>query len=386
MREMKFRTKFLVGLAAAAVIIQTGVALGLRVEDMQLYVFPLVLLSFFLVGKDSFRPPLFALALVFILWGFSGLKVRGFIPNFSEGVYLAKLSGDVDGAKAELFRQRYRRISRNYKLPTLNLLQREIPSKKEALDWLDKNSKGLLLLHGDSKWFSASLPNDFSSFLSDEDLGKNSFQDFSDLELETVELLRLESIKDKFIPVYEKDFESTFLIAKGPRVFKLPYSDNELTQFYTAWLASAFEIDSEEVDPGLIKQRAYRGLSEASELEGAWKSSLPRGFSRFLLGSAEVLLGSVTGNSDNLSCGIANLKKSASFVHARESKETLAAVLNNAAVARIMFSKDYIEMRETKSWLWRAANFRDKQGEPVPSAIIAYFNLIQLERTFSVPI
>ena len=164
--NLGLKAKFWICLVLAVVVTKAGLLSGFRLEEMQLVAFPLVVLAFVFIGSNSFRPPLVGLALVFVFWGLSGLRAQGYLPGFSEGVYLARLTDDVDGTKAELFRQRYRRAVRINGLPKINLLLKEINSSSQAKAWLENNSKGLVLLSGDSHWLNFSLPGDFSRFLS----------------------------------------------------------------------------------------------------------------------------------------------------------------------------------------------------------------------------
>jgi len=360
---------------------------------MQVYLFPLVVLAFFFLGRTAIRPPLWGLALIFIFWGFSGLKVYGYLPSFSEGVYLSKLSDDPQGSEAELIRHGSWRIAKKYDLPKVNLLLRDVNSSEDRESLLGEDKfKSLLLLSGDSKWLNVLLSDNFLKFLpgagsSSTGLSlveNNSFSEEAKVLIDEFKLMEKSASKfSKAIPVYEKDFSRLFFLSTGPGEFQLYNSKDYLTDFYISWLAHAFR-SGDQGGPEELRPQAKRGLLEASELSGLWKSPIPRGMSRFLLGSAEVALGSKIGQRDLLACGLANLLKAAGFTPARSSKELRAAILNNAAISHIFSAEDEALFTEARDWLWMAANFRDRNGEAFPSAKIAYFNMIQLERTKAV--
>ena len=79
------------------------------------------------------------------------------------------------------------------------------------------------------------------------------------------------------------------------------------------------------------------------------------------------------------------MEHAASKVSIKENPALYVAIFNNAAIARIISTREPDVMRQAENLLWRAANVRDESGNLVEGSSVAYANLIQLERLSAVP-
>ena len=366
----------LVCFALACGLVLLSSLFKLSLEDSQLFAFPVLLVGFFLFDKDSWlRPPTILLVLAFLLWGLSGLKLRGYIGEIGDTIPLAILTDDSSGEQTKKFRVAYRWISRNYDLPSLSPLKKSFSSADEAREWQKSSRSDRPMLFGDPSWLGLSLPARPLEKIAGLKVAEAS---------ESGELLNNYNIteSDQFVEVSDIDSGFKYLLSPGVDILKIPTTESNLGQFYIAWMAKAFLSSGAD---GNLNSETISSLSKAAELSGPWKSVLPPSYAHFLLGSSYILSAINQNLIAELECGVESLKESAAFHTKRESLEHYAALLNNASVGQALFSKDEGLLRQARAWAWKASNIRDESGEPVRSAKLAYFNLIQMERGFIVP-
>ncbi len=400
------------------VLIRVFGLIWFHVEDMQFFLFPVVLATYVVLSRllVPYLAPVrgYAICLVLVIWLFSGLHVRGqldFLGQYN-GVIITRLEGDADYQVARDYANKVNEVSAVYKLQKMTMLQRSFPDLAHVAGWLSYNENVDLLLSGSLSWAHVNLNPPINSSLNPSlNLPSNVAlqndqeepQKSAELSLDDVAIRQAESdaeagITDTDKPyVLEVEFGSgdlEMLIVSTPTVIDFPLEPLNLTRHFVAFLSEGlFHYRRVFSTPrAQLPDRFEFGearFSEALGIHGEWKSPMPKGLSAFLLGNLmlfrHVLIAQEVGDLD---CSIFSYRLAAAHAIPTAERELAAALYNNAAISLLM--RAYTNPPEGKfdewlgkvrEWLQISIGVRGGgDGRPHLGSRVALSNYIRLKK------
>ncbi len=370
---------------------------GAPIEDLQTYLFPIFLLAFaFLFRALELRISRIGFLVLLAVWAVDALHVRGFLGQRGGLTNFARLENDPNGLIGRGAMLRINHIADTYDISKTAPLQRLFEGSDEAERWIEGRADTPALIAGSGESFivfpapslGAALDRMLSRFR------RATVEPTAELEQLTRSYgLEIESTVEVTIPGSNRPL----LLISSPDRISVPGEPVEMNRHYLAWLSNGLvrltEADTtpalrqlglrkKEILPDLARlPAAIDSFTEASRIIGDWPTPTPVIAARFFLGSM-FLIEAVDGQIEPAAAQAADevFKSAAGFTRGQSANPVAAALWNNHAVARALFTSGEDDLREAKRWLLRAAAVNDKSGRPVRAAKAAMINLILLER------
>lgn len=340
----------LLGLVAVMVVAR---GFSVAEEDLQALCFPAFLFCFWLLFRSllaGFSSPRLrrGLVLIFVVllgtWLFFTLRIRGMVIDLflPRAIYLSRIPGDDSGLGARRILREYTRLVGRYpEFPDLYLLQREFSGDAAVGSWFSGRSRPLMVLRGTKDWLSVVPVSEPASFVRyDQQLAV-------DPELkeavQTGEALARQfgvSVGEGSRLVLTANHALPFLLVSTPERFSLPVDPIELSSYFLGWLAKGLRGKAGSED----------AFSEAADIHGHWKSSIPRGAARFYWGTEQLLQylqQFSNGNRDGAAaqgvaiedglrqCAENTLGSAIAILQRRFAVDVRSAALNNLAIAAL---------------------------------------------------
>ena len=188
--------------------------------------------------------------------------------------------------------------------------------------------------------------------------------------------------------------ETPLALVMRPEIVHVPAEPVELSAKYLEWTTTALQyaISSKPLPNSIVTEAGDRfelqeaatkdALSEASQIQGVWKSFSP-------LAAASAMLGSFRLSERGplpacvLKDSISDLSRALRLARREYDPETFAMIFNNLAVARLyetdaqMSGEKNIQLLENQ--LVQAMSFKNEKGQPLLGARAALLNLALLK-------
>lgn len=355
-----------------------------ELEATQLLLFPVfVCLLYFLPRAKHYAIPLSLLSCVFVAGLAFSLEIRGYIPLFTlqKGGLLVEFSTE---GSSYLTRERYRdynAIAKQYDFPALHLLSRNPTSAAEAKDLLGRQPQAIAIISGDLHWPNVSFDRDVSNYVF-----SNYSAKLEDQEKVLLTQLQLQELHD-FVVVNVKDLRRNFALQVVPEEFKLPYERFDIANRLLGWTLKGLTTPlfaSEANQAELVEIAAQQdAFLSASRVIGHWPSGAAKAAAGFLLAGSYLQEARLKVDGElqagPLECAESEYGRAAGLTFARAEPQTYASIFNNAAVTLIHRAQTQADFEKAKSWLDRAMQVVDAQGNPVRAARLAVFNAMQLD-------
>ncbi len=386
-----------VALLCCALISILALWFGSSVEELQLFAFPVFSLGLFFLLRKLKTPSSGLMLLPLGIWLLMSFSAFDFLTfGNSRGMQISHLSDDPDLEEVRVFLRNYKKFERRRKAAPLNFLDRDLGLNSERESWLSNNPNVSLLISGNSRWLELFPRSDYLHLLSNTKLsiagqGNSTplvFRNYVDPGVLQESML----VKDRASGL-------DYLLLKGPRSVALPTQDQLLAFSFISWFGKALnagnsaeeltklssENESEIRNAYSLKHGVYLNLRRIVESHGLWASNTPRGFISYLLGTSFLLKYHELEFMDELDlCVEKFMGEAAARVGQYENPELYVAIYNNAAVGKILSTRQDDIMTHAKNLLWKAANTRGRDGRLVKGTSTAYSNLLQLERSAAV--
>jgi hypothetical protein len=353
---------------------------GLRVEDLQTALFPLVVLCVWRLPKSRRSGlPAPVLAALLCVWAVSALSVRGFLPDvmLREGVYLSRLDGDPSGLITRGLLWSYNRHAEEISGARMNMVERRLPSDADAAEWLKSRKRALAALRGSAGWMRLVFPPGSEIFRTDGSdrarelpLGiREVAESYGIADDENIRFVRHENVP---VPL---------ALVLFPEAVTLPAEPVELAREYLASLSEGL-IRIRGVEPPDVRDLQRASFLNAAAVDGRWKTNAPRALARLAAANVDLLAALEEPEPEQglLGCARYNFFSAVGSVQLRYAPEVASAIFNNIAVAIMVDAYSRKDLRDVRDFLLTAAR-ADAGGQPMRGAKAAIVNLILLDRS-----
>ena len=391
-------------LLSCALVSNLCIWFGLSLDRFQFFAFPVFLFGilFTLRGFQS-APSLMLVILPLGLWILMAFSVDQMLPfgDSSKGIKISYLSDDPSFEKIRSLLRNYKKFERRKNALPLSSLEERFIEDSDFKKWLSSNENVNLLIGGNSEWLELFPRLDYLSLLAN--LEFQSVREEVSSSSVFKSYLEADELGESFL-VNDRASNTEYLMLKGPSSVSLPTKDQLLAFSFISWFGKAlssarldldstiltyeqvFGFEEPESKGHALKPLTYYYLRRIVESHGLWASNTPRGYISYLLGTSLILKYHELGYLDELDlCAEILMGEASARVGRHENPELYVAIFNNAAVGKILSTRDEEIMYQAKALLWRAANTRGGDGNLVEGATVAYTNLLQLERSGAVP-
>jgi hypothetical protein len=324
-------------------------------DDLQVVFFPLLLpVIWYLPVNREFRIPGLLLILSLVLWlaAYSGIHKISQAELDRPNTFIARLDKDATSLSARALYQRFNQIARTYHLPPMRILHLSFSEDKEVYNWLQNRKHAIFLIRGQQDWLRVVF-NPGAKHLFDKHPAAN-FKGLSGNQQSEIQSFDLNSGLDVY-PVKILGASSPLLIVFAPEAVSIPNEPSELSLHLLAWLSRALKTRDFQNQSSWAEQLAdrYLAATEASKIDGLWKSATPVGLSYYLLGTFQLLemLESDIISDTICESSINSFFNAASRANPKNDPELSAAIFNNAAVTLFACAKDPQELKKARSWL-----------------------------------
>jgi len=324
-------------------------------DDIQLVFFPLaVILFFFLPKNSSDRLPKSLILFCVAFWFFSQLGLEKFTEREQVEAhnFFARLKDDSSGLGARGFHQRFNDISKTYHLPLVQILHRSFDSDSEVRNWLSSRKNTSFVVRGLKQWLelvfkpsSLHLFENHPRFLSNSTYAKADIQAMDNHSL---------SPGVETFPVYLEGFLRPFPVVFQPEVVSIPNEPSELSLHLIAWVGEVLRVFNSDEILQWHEQLAKRqyAAEEASRVSGKWSSAAPIALAKHMRATLSLLemLESKSVN-DNLCKRVIELFFSAAAQAEKEqSPELFSSIFNNAGVTLASCAEKPEQIEKATEW------------------------------------
>jgi hypothetical protein len=366
------------------------VAFGVSIEDVQGFLFPLVLVVCWRLPKRaSWRLPFPLVVLTLVLWIALHLSGLAIAKSSGNNVFLSRLEGDQIGLSARELYQRYSEIATTYGLPPMSLVQLRFEDDTQARKRLLESPRSPFVITGSRDWLRAVFPLDAPFYLSHyaSVLGPQQMASAVPEEVRAFAASLSPGVVFLKLPLVGVPLVVLF----QPEAVNVPGGFTELNLHALGWLAKGLERPEENGDsngPGSRSaedsKRAvrYEALLEAVDILDDWKTGGLLGVCRYLIATQDLLtaIDDQDTRPERFDSIIMRLGEAGAVSSKKSDPEVFAALLNNAAVTRAVQSGAAGEdLSKAKKWLWKAMRVRDAHGQPVLGAKAAFLNFFLLD-------
>ncbi|MCB0323380.1 MAG: hypothetical protein KDD69_07390 [Bdellovibrionales bacterium] len=367
-------------------------SLGWRVDDVQMVLFPFVLLAFWRLPRSTrFRLPVPLVVLAVALWLTSAAYVEGiFAGSLPEtGAYVARFEKDPRGMAGRDLLRRYNQIARTYELPRAMQLE-HVVSAADIQTFLDEHRLTPFVIFGRADWFDMEFSGNIARYLGPllPAIGEPAAE-AALREARQMGLFHGENV----ILIQPSGFAWPLAVTYQPEKMVVPGEPAELTRHWAAWLGQGLVGQPKLVEHlGITEARAAfiatrnDGFAEAAQIAGAWKTNSPLGLAEYFVGTLELLDAATSDHfSDTLRNSVlARYRTAAGYVEQESSPETYAAIFNNAAVALLFTADETKDLEQVRRWLDTALDTKVRGDIPL-GVKAALFNMDSLARNGLLP-
>ena len=361
---------------------------NVNLANIQTIVFPILAVAlFYLPRQKKQRIPMGLAILALLCWLFSALHVRGLLSDIINPpeIIVTSLRGDPDDIEARAFKRAYYRQGRGRLNPTIGLRQGSYNDVQSLSRWGFRSADTSIVITGDKFWPKIALSNNRIKRIS----GVGSFfsqsnqAQFSEWLRRASEFYRL-NIGENFFPVELLGVDFQLIGVLLPGEVSNPMQDEDLL---AAWLAEVVSAVGKNVpdyisassSPIELLQARREMLVSASMMPGRWKSPAALGLSRFLGGTFGLVAATQSLELSSKQCASNDFKYALGQVEERADPELYAAILNNAAIARLMVAQSSADYYYIEKMLMDASlvTYGEKS---LPVSRAALINLMILDK------
>ena len=357
---------------------------GFAVDDLQLWVFPIVVfLLWFLPIVRIFSALKFLIITSLVLWILSTLYINGVFSSFlpQPQIIAAKIEGDPEGIfRAELLRNIKGKKRERGLAASIGSVYADFTDYNEAHRWLENASKGEVIFFGNTDWVQLLLSDKrLRSFVP----GKMLFSSRPSSQLDTwlvenATMLGLDLSKEVIV-VHPSGVSFPLLISFNADYVNLPLNPLVLATQYLSVLTAglADNIDSLDKDSELELATRRSWFVSAASVYGRWKSNGALGFAWFLAGNFDLFRGFIKQEQQgDFICAGKAYGAAASKAVSRFDPSVVAAIFNNDAIVSFLSDDQGNNYPNIEKSLLLAINTFNPDGTPTRGARVALLNLM----------
>lgn len=348
--------KVLIAFLVLIVVVSILSYLNYPKEDLQLVFFPLAVILFFFLPKNSSDRLPFGLILFCIgLWLASYIGLERFTEREQEKAhnYFARLEGDTSGLSARGFYQRFNEISQTYDLPLVQILHRSFLSDQNAREWLKPHKTASFVIRGLKQWLELVFSSSAKQLFEKHPRYAES-QTISESDLKRMNEFNLNPGIESF-PVFLEGFNHPFSIVFQPEVLSVPNEPSELSLHLIAWMGESLKVYNQENSPDWPEQLALRSYAakEAATVKGRWNSAAPIGLALHMRGTLALMEMLETKTVDRKLCKkvVQLFFLAAGHAEKDTSPELFSSIFNNAGVSLLACAEKPEQIDKAISWL-----------------------------------